>query len=137
MNSDADAGLSVRQTGTAVLPTNVSVDMVQGEVESQGEDGTVISDFYYNGVYVGNSVMRVQAADSASDTALLFGGTRDEQDITYDIFNPDSGYTLFINWRYILLAVLLLAVAAGILFLVHHSGNRKRRRTRNHLIIRK
>ena len=133
---NADTGLSVRQNGTAVLPVNASVDDVKGEAQAGDSEGTVTSEFYYHGVYVGSSVMRVQAADLRSGSSLLFGGTREETDTTYDIFHPDSGFVLFVNWKYIVIALAGIGVAAGIAFLIMHTGSRKRRRRKPHLTIR-
>ena len=126
----------MRQNGTAVLPVNASVDDVKGEAQAGDSEGTVTSEFYYHGVYVGSSVMRVQAADPQSGSSLLFGGTREETDTTYDIFYPDSGFVLFINWKYILFVLIGIGVAAGIVFLVLNTGSRKRRRRKKHLTIR-
>ena len=133
---NADTGLSVRQNGTAVLPVNASVDDVKGEAQAGDSEGTVTSEFYYHGVDVGSSVMRVQAADPQSGSSLLFGGTREETDTTYDIFHPDSGFVLFINWKYILIVLVGIGVAAWMAFLIMHTGSRKRRRRKPHLTIR-
>ena len=80
--------------------------------------------------------MRVQAADPQSGSSLLFGGTREETDTTYDIFHPDSGFVLFVNWKYILIVLVGIGVAAGMAFLIMHTGSRKRRRRKPHLTIR-
>ena len=64
------------------------------------------------------------------------GGTREETDTTYDIFHPDSGFVLFINWKYILIVLVGIGVAAGMAFLIRHTGSRKRRRRKPHLTIR-
>ena len=51
----ADTGLSINRSGTAVIPLHASVDRVKGIASEEKEDGTVVSEFYYNGAYVGNA----------------------------------------------------------------------------------
>ncbi len=132
----ADSGLLVKQSGTVILPANASTDEVKGEASKEDASGTVTSGFFYHGVYVGNSVMQIQAAQEGT-SGRLFGKAQNAEDSAYDIVRPKDVRYIFINVKLLLLGILGAAVLGGLIFLYVRGNKRSRRRRRNTLQLRR
>lgn len=133
----ADTGISVKQNGTAVLPFDASVDELKGEAAGEDSDGTVTSEFYFHGTYVGSSVMRILTASEGQTSGRMFGGTEEAAHTSYDIFHPDGVQNIYINVKILLLCAAAAAVIFGGAYLYHKNSWKNRRRSRGHLMIRK
>jgi len=128
-----EAGLSVIRTGTAVLPISASVDDVRGELVSEAEDGTIISEFSYNGVRVGDSMMYIQMREEGCSSGRMFGEAERIEDSAYDIFHPQGVKYIFINMK-IILIVLLSAAGIALAVYIYVKKIKKKRRRRRTLV---
>lgn len=129
----ADTGISLKQTGTAVLPFDASVDELKGEAVREDEDGTVTSEFYFHGTYVGSSVMRILTSEEGQTSGRLFGEAEEVTHTAYDMFHPEGVRYFFINIKLLLLAAVTAAVIGGGAYVYHKNSWKNRRRSRGRL----
>ena len=129
VNSDAaDGGLSVKQTGSAVLPVSASTDDIRGEVSRELEDGTITSVFYFQDMRVGSSVMQIQAQEDGRSSGRLFGTPQEQEETVYDIFHPEDVNYIYLNLKVIASVAAVVGIVIGLICLYRKTGNRRRRR---------
>lgn len=127
----ADTGLSINRSGTAVIPLHASIDAIMGKAQEEQADGTVISDFYYNGAHVGSSIMQIQAEPEGQVAGRLFGGPETKVETTYNIFDPADVKYVFINLKIVLTVLLGITAITAIIVIYVKTGKRRRRRRRH------
>ena len=122
--SASKTGISTKRSGTAVIPDTVGEDMLKGEVVSE-ENGLILTEFYYNGKYVGESSMEL-VTEEGTASARIFGSAGGEEE-DYNILTQTHTRYLFINVRYGVAVAAVLGVAAGLIGLNIRSRRRRRR----------